>query len=263
MSYPLSMVGVGLAALITGGSADSAALLVGALAGGLARVVVLWFYLALADGPMSVVSPLTALLVAGVPLATGVALGERPGPLALVGAGLAVVAVVLVSREDRSGSDETPTLRFTTRVGWLTVGSGATFGGYFVLLDQVPAGAGLWPLAMSRMVAAISVVALAASLARQRPAGGAPARLAVAAATSSATSPSCTRCRLGCCRWSAWWRRCTRRGRFSWPALCSVSAPGGRSRRVWCWRRWPSVSSRAPADPDLARRMFAERRSVP
>ena len=130
---------------------------------------------------MSVVSPLTALLVAGLPLATGIALGERPGPLALVGAGLAVVAVVRVSREERAAVDHTPAVRFTARVGWLTVGSGATFGGYFILLDQVPAGSGLWPLAMSRM-AATAVVVAAAGVTRRRPAAGVPARLAMAAA---------------------------------------------------------------------------------
>lgn len=146
-------------------------------------MAILWFYLALAEGPMSVVSPLTALLVAGLPLATGIALGERPGSLALVGAGLAVVAVVLVSREERAAVDHTPAVRFTARVGWLTVGSGATFGGYFILLDQVPAGSGLWPLAMSRMAAtAVVVVVVAAGVTARRPAAGVPARLAVAAA---------------------------------------------------------------------------------
>lgn len=182
VSYPLSLVMMGLLALAVGGSAGTAALLVGALAGVLVGVAIFWFYLALAEGPMSVVSPLTALLVAGVPLATGITLGERPGPLALVGAGLAVVAVVLISRNERVAVDETPVARFTARVGWLTAGSGAAFGGYFVLLDQVPAGSGLWPLAMSRM-AATAVVLVAAAVTRWRPAGGAPALLAVAAAT--------------------------------------------------------------------------------
>ena len=181
VSYPLSLVMMVLLALAVGGSADGAALLTGALAGVLVGVAILWFYLALAEGPMSVVSPLTALLVAGLPLATGIALGERPGPLALAGAALAVVAVVLVSREERAAIDHTPAVRFTARVGWLTVGSGGTFGGYFILLDQVPAGSGLWPLAISRM-AATAVVVVAAGLTHRRPAAGAPALLAIAAA---------------------------------------------------------------------------------
>lgn len=92
-----------------------------------------------------------------------------------------MVAVVLVSREERTAVDHTPVVRFTARVGWLTVGSGATFGGYFILLDQVPAGSGLWPLAVSRM-AATAVVVVAAGVTLRRPAAGTPALLAVAAA---------------------------------------------------------------------------------
>jgi len=47
---------------------------------------------------ISVVSPLTSLLVSGVPVGVGLALGERPAGIAVVGIVLAFVAVVLVSR---------------------------------------------------------------------------------------------------------------------------------------------------------------------
>jgi drug/metabolite transporter (DMT)-like permease len=181
ISYPLSVLAVLVLALFVPGSADMAALAIGALSGVFGGVAVLWFYIALAEGPMSVVSPLTALLVAGLPLGAGMLLGERPGPVALAGAALAVVAVVLVSRQEQATVDETPVARFTTRVAWLTVGSGAAFGVYFVTLDQIPVGTGLWPLAASRAGAA-AVVLLAALVARRRPAVGVPARLAVAAA---------------------------------------------------------------------------------
>lgn len=181
LSYPLSILAIGLAAPLVAGSATRASLLWGGTSGLLAGLAVLWFYLALASGPMSVVSPLTALLVAGLPLAFGVLAGERPGPVALTGAVLAVVAVVLVSREERVAVDETPVVAFTPRVAWLTVGSGGAFAGYFVLLDQVEAGTGLWPLLASR-VGATAVVVLAALPARHRPATGTAGRLAVAAA---------------------------------------------------------------------------------
>ena len=55
--------------------------------------------MALGSGPISVVSPLTAVLVAGIPVGVGLALGERPGPIAGIGVVLALIAVVLVSRE--------------------------------------------------------------------------------------------------------------------------------------------------------------------
>lgn len=181
VSYPLSVPAVALLAGFVPGAAGPNALLVGLLSGVFGGVAVLWFYIALAEGPMSVVSPLTALLVAGLPLGVGMLLGERPGPLALAGAALAVVAVVLVSRQEQAAVDETPVVRFSRRVAWLTVGSGAAFGAYFVALDQIPEGTGLWPLAASRVGATV-VVVLAALAARRRPATGTPARLAVAAA---------------------------------------------------------------------------------
>ncbi|HEY2724727.1 MAG TPA: EamA family transporter [Pseudonocardiaceae bacterium] len=181
VSYPLSVVAMFLLALLVPGSAGAAALAVGLLSGVFGGIAVLWFYIALAEGPMSVVSPLTALLVAGLPLGAGMLLGERPGPVALCGAALAVIAVVLVSRQEQAAVDETPVARFTARVAWLTVGSGAAFGVYFVTLDQIPVGTGLWPLVASRVSATV-VVVLAALVARERPAVGGPARLATAAA---------------------------------------------------------------------------------
>lgn len=181
LSYPLSVLAIGLAAPLAGGSPTAPSIGWGAASGLLAGLAVLWFYLALAEGPMSVVSPLTALLVAGLPLGFAMLAGERPGRVALLGAVLAVVAVVLVSRGERAAVDETPVADFTRRVAWLTVGSGVAFAGYFVLLGQVEAGTGLWPLLASRVGASL-VVVLAALPGRHRPASGAAARLAVVAA---------------------------------------------------------------------------------
>lgn len=165
-SYPLSLVIALLVAPFIAGSVTAPALVWGAASGVFGGFAVWWFYRALAAGPMSIVSPLTALLVAGVPVFVGLAAGERPGPLAYLGIVVALVAVVLVSRESQEtvGGDEHP--RFTPRVAWLTVASGIAFAFTFVSLDQVPAGSGLWPLVMSRLAATV-VVWIAALAARQ------------------------------------------------------------------------------------------------
>ena len=61
------------------------------------------------SGPISVVSPLTAILVAGVPVGVGVALGERPAcDRVRRASSLALVAVVLVSREATRRGASTP-----------------------------------------------------------------------------------------------------------------------------------------------------------
>jgi hypothetical protein len=125
---------------------------------------------------------LRSLLVAGLPLGVGILWGERPGPLALAGAALAVVAVVLVSRQEHTTVDESSPVRFTPKVAWLTFGSGVAFAIYFVLLDQVGAGTGLWPLAASRASASALVLVAGLVAGHRRPPTGPTMRLALAAA---------------------------------------------------------------------------------
>lgn len=161
VSYPLSLLLVLAVAPLVGGEITGPSLVWGAAAGLAGGLAIWWFYQALAEGPMSVVSPVTALLVAGIPVLVGLVLGERPGPLAYAGIALALLAVVLVSREsdeDVTGSIHPP---FTGRVVWLTFASGVTFALMFVAMHRVPEGTGLWPLAMARLTASLVVFAVA------------------------------------------------------------------------------------------------------
>src|ERR1700731_5502093 len=99
VTYPVATVLLGVMAATAGGPVRSGALLWGALYGISQAIGVYWFYAAVSAGPISVVSPLAAVLNAAVPVAAGVALGERPGETASVGVVLAMFAVILVSRE--------------------------------------------------------------------------------------------------------------------------------------------------------------------
>ncbi|MGY1942533.1 DMT family transporter [Nocardia asiatica] len=169
-SYPFSVLLVLAVLPFVSGSPDAASLVWGAAAGVTSGVAVWWFYAALADGPMAVVSPLTAVLVAGIPVLTGLLSGERPSPLAFAGVVFALVAVLLVSRESPDEVTEEiiggRELRFTRKVAALTIGSGAAYGLAFVFLHETSAESGLWPLLMQR-VAATGVVWLAALVARE------------------------------------------------------------------------------------------------
>jgi len=126
-------------------------------------------YAALAIGRMGVVSPVTAVVAASVPVFWGLASGERPAPLALAGVAVAFLAVGLVS----TSAD---TLRFSQRepgVG-LALGSGIAIGFLYVLLAHTHRDAGLGVLVASR-AASIPALLLFALLRRQplRPAAGA------------------------------------------------------------------------------------------
>lgn len=167
VSYPFSLVIVLIVAPFVGGQISLVPILWGLASGVAGGLAVWWFYLALASGPMAVVSPLTAVLVAGIPVIVGFAIGERPGALAFVGIALALIAVLLVSKEspddttgEVAGGRE---MKFTPTVAWLTVGSGVTFALAFICLHQIDDGSGLWPLAASRASATAVVwcVALA------------------------------------------------------------------------------------------------------
>ena len=170
VSYPVALLLLIVIAVPFGGQVGTPAVVWGLLSGVAQAFGVWWFYAALGSGPISVVSPLTAILVAGIPVGVGLALGERPGPIALVGVLLALVAVALVSREATdepiarraSSADEDPKPhKFTLKVAWLTIGSGVAFGMNFVILDQVPVEAELWPLVFGRL-AATAIVMVAA-----------------------------------------------------------------------------------------------------
>jgi drug/metabolite transporter (DMT)-like permease len=184
ISYPLSALMVTVLAIFVGGEFSGPAMLFGAASGLALALAMWWFYIALAEGPMSVVSPMTAVLAAGIPVVVGVALGERPSTISFVGVGLAIVAVLLVSHEPANASpgtaaglaDRAPTLpgtlspghvtlvsapSFTRRVAWFTIGSGVFFALAFIFVHQIEPGTGLWPLVASRGVASVIVIVAA------------------------------------------------------------------------------------------------------
>lgn len=179
VSYPVALLLLILVAAPLGGQMSTAAVVWGLLSGVGQAFGVWWFYAALGAGPISVVSPLTAILVAGLPVGVGLALGERPSALAGVGVVLALIAVVLVSR-DTSDEDVKPH-RFTAKVAWLTVGAGVAFGLNFVVLDQIPVEAELWPLVLGRAAATVIVVVAALATANLVLERGVPFRLALLA----------------------------------------------------------------------------------
>lgn len=131
-------------------------LLWGALAGVGSGAGGAFLYRGFARGRMGVVAPVSAVGAAVLPVAVGLATGERPSALVWVGILAAVPGIWLVSSEPGGAA----------RVQGVTDGvlAGLGFGLLFAATGQVPDGAGYWPLAVTQGIAVLAVAVTAALL---------------------------------------------------------------------------------------------------
>jgi len=128
------------------------------IAGGVAGLVgVVIMYGLMVIAPMNVISPVTAVLAAIVPVIFGVLVGERPHLIAWAGIAIGIAAVLLVSRT----TEDHPHGKIAMRVLALAFVAGLGFGFYFILLARAGNDSGLWPLVISRLASAALIVPLA------------------------------------------------------------------------------------------------------
>lgn len=165
------LAGLLIALVFVGGHWSPQAVLFGALSGIAGSVGISLLYACLAIGPMSILSPLTAVVSAIVPMSVGLARGEQLGPLGFVALVIALVAVVLVGFVPEKGA-----VRPSLTGILMAVGSGISIGFFLILIDLTPHDSGLIPLVVNRavnatiMFSAIGVIALlAARRARRDP----------------------------------------------------------------------------------------------
>jgi drug/metabolite transporter (DMT)-like permease len=155
-----------LALPVVGGMWSAAALGWGALSGLAGAVAIALLYACLAIGPMSILSPLTALVSALVPVTWGLVGGDRFEPIGYLALGLALVAVVLVGFVPEKNA-----VRPRTRALLMAVGAGAMIGVFLILLDHTPDDSGVVPLIANRITNAAvmwTVVAIVVVRARSR-----------------------------------------------------------------------------------------------
>lgn len=125
-------------------------------------------YRGLSIGRMGVIAPVTAAVGAIVPAMFGLLTGERPSSMALAGAAVALVAIVLVSRQPASGLPDARAMGFLASTGVReALAAGAAFGGFFILIAQSTDTSGLWPLIGARIGSLLFLVAVALGLRRK------------------------------------------------------------------------------------------------
>ncbi len=125
-------------------------------AGVAGSVAIATLYAALAVGRMGVISPITAVIGASVPVVAGFLFGERPSTLALVGVTCAFAAVALIS-----ANAETRRISLGEPGVGLALISGVAIGALFVLLGHGHADAGLARLAITRVTSVVLLTSFA------------------------------------------------------------------------------------------------------
>jgi drug/metabolite transporter (DMT)-like permease len=141
----------GLAALVVvqpfiGGTWAPADLGWGILTGLFGTLAIVLLYACLAIGPMSILSPITAVVSAIAPMLWGLLVdGESLSPVAYAGLGVALVAVVLVGFIPGE-----KVVRPSVRGLVMALGAGLAIGGFLIAVDQSSGDSGLIPLILSR-----------------------------------------------------------------------------------------------------------------
>jgi drug/metabolite transporter (DMT)-like permease len=149
-------------------------------AGAVGATGMVMFYGALARGAMGIISPLTAVMSAGIPVTVGLFRGEGLGWLAILGIIAAAIAVILISRERGEH------LRTSPLSLGLALGSGVSFGFYLTVLGLAPIDSGIWTATIARVVSSVLVIGAAIMVLRPRWASPFPWTLALVAGSLDA-----------------------------------------------------------------------------
>jgi drug/metabolite transporter (DMT)-like permease len=155
-----------LALPVIGGRWSTEALVYGGLSGIAGAGAIVLLYACLAMGPMSILSPLTAVVSALVPMTAGLIRGERLEPLGYLALGLALTAVVLVGFVPEKNA-----MRPSLKALMMATASGALIGAFMILIDLTPDDSGLVPLIANRSVNAtimVTTVVILAVMASRR-----------------------------------------------------------------------------------------------
>lgn len=176
---------------LIGGTATGPDIAWGVAAGVLSVIGIGLLYACLAIGPMSILSPLTAVVSAIAPMLWGLLVkGDALGPAGYAGLTVALVAVALVGFVPGERI-----VRPSTRGLMMAVGSGLGIGGFLIAIDRTTPDSGLVPLLAGRATTAVItgvVIGLLVVAAVRR---GAGARSAFMPDGAGAGAPT---------RWRAW-----------------------------------------------------------
>jgi drug/metabolite transporter (DMT)-like permease len=129
-------------------------ILLAASGGAIGSIGLLVLFQAMISGQMSIVTSVSALLTAVLPVAVSAFTEGLPPTLKLAGFACALLAVWLVAQD---GSDKTHAMRIADLR--LPLFSGLCFGTYFIVMHQASQGAVLGPMLASRTGGSLALLA--------------------------------------------------------------------------------------------------------
>jgi len=130
----------------------------GGLAGLSGMVGLGFLFRGFATGRMGIVAPVSAVLGTALPVIFTAFAEGLPRQLQLLGFGLAIISIWLLSRPERLGV-------YPAEIGMALL-AGLGFGGFFIAIGQVGESAVFWPLVAGRLAACTAMTAFALSTRR-------------------------------------------------------------------------------------------------
>jgi drug/metabolite transporter (DMT)-like permease len=155
LSYPVGLLFLLIYAFMLPGEITLNGLIIGSIAGVVGILAMGSLYLALAIGPMGVMSPVTAASSTFIPIAMGLIVGEKLSWIAWSGIGIAILAVVLVSMETSPTGGR---LAISGKGLALAIASGLLIGTFLSLVGLASSVNGMWPLVFARFISSVLVL---------------------------------------------------------------------------------------------------------
>jgi drug/metabolite transporter (DMT)-like permease len=159
IAQPVGLTAMTMAVLIVGDGPDGRKVLWAVPAALLGTLGIGAFYRGMAVGSVSIVAPVAAT-GALIPVAVGIAGGDRPSAVQLLGFPLAIGGAILASREPRSEPGRT---RIAAGVPWAILAA-VGFGAYFVPMHAAGEEDFLWAAFLFRFTATILVLLAVAAV---------------------------------------------------------------------------------------------------
>ncbi len=155
LSYPAGFFFLFIYAFMLPGTISDQSIYLGIIAGVVGILAMGFLYVALAIGPMGVMSPVTAAASTMVPIIAGIFFGENLTWLAWLGIALAIISVFLVSLETSPTGSK---LIVSGKGLALAILSGLLIGTFLSIVGFSSESNGMWTLVFARATSSVVII---------------------------------------------------------------------------------------------------------